>query len=383
MTFVSIEWLLWIAATVSIYWLAPRSLRDRVLIVCTTAFLGVHAPVSAGILAGITGVVYLLVNTRPLSGRRAIAAGVVVASVLLGFKLGGGDTEANIVRDLAVPLGLAYYAVRLFLYIIDSYVGTTPEHKFEHFVSYLFFLPTIVVGPIHRFHHFLTDYQYKRWDSRQLSEGIQRIIYGYAKIVILGNYLISVVFANYVGAIGAEYLPLRQYLEVVRQGLNLYFQFSGFSDVAIGFALLLGYRVMENFDWPFLQRNISDFWRCWHISLTSFAREHVYRMIFSLTRNRYLGVLGTMPFIALWHEVSVRYLVWGLYHVAGITIWQLSRTYIWPHLPMIERVWLARLVDIIKILVTAHFVWFSFIIVRQPDLASALNIYRTILLSWL
>ncbi len=383
MNFVSVEWLLWGSLTVSLYWLAPRQWRDRILVALTLAMLLVHAPVSAGLLTGLTIAIYLLAKARPLPSWRALLAGGLVAVPLIYFKLGANILEANLVRDLIVPLGLAYYALRLFLYIIDSYVGTIPDHRFEHFVSYLYFLPTIVVGPIHRFGQFLTDYQYKRWDSQNLSEGLQRIVYGYVKIVILGNYLTTGVFGSFVGSIGPDDQALRGYLEIVRQGLNLYFQFSGFSDIAIGFALLLGYRIIENFHWPFLQTNISDFWRCWHISLTSFAREHVYRVIFSVSRNVSLSVMGTMLFIAMWHELSLRYVVWGLYHFAGIMVWQLSQTYLSPRLPTIETVWLARAINGVKIFVTANFVWFSFIIVRQPDLGSALEVYRIILFGWI
>lgn len=378
MHFVSIEWLFWVAAAISFYWLAPRDWRDRVLVALTLALLLVHSPLSAALLTGLALTVFYLSKVRPLSGWRALLAGGVVFGVLIYFKTGVDLTEPNGLSEIAVPLGLAYYAIRLILYIIDSYTDTVPEHRFEHFVSYLFFLPTIVVGPIHRFNHFLSDYQYKRWDARNLSEGLQRIIYGYVKIVVLGNYLISVVFADFIGSLGQEDLALRYYLEIVRQGLNLYLQFSGFSDIAIGFALILGYRIMENFHWPFLQTNISDFWRCWHISLTSFAREHIYRVIFSVSRNAGLSVLGTMLFIALWHELSLRYVVWGFYHFAGIMVWQLSKTHVSPHLPSIETAWLARTVDGVKIFATANFVWFSFVIVRQPDLASTLDVYRTI-----
>lgn len=383
MNFVSIEWLIWIAITVSLYWLVPRHWRDRVLVALTIIMLLVHAPLSAALLSGLAAAVYWLSKVRPLPGWRALTAGAVVVLPLIYFKLGANINEASLLRDVVVPLGMAYYAIRLLLYIIDSYVGSIPDHSLEQFLSYLFFLPTIIVGPIHRFNHFLTDYQYKRWDAQNLSEGLQRIIYGYAKIVILGNYLISGVFANFVGSIGENHLALRQYLEIVRQGLNLYFQFSGFSDIAIGFALLLGYRIIENFHWPFLQTNIADFWRCWHISLTNFAREHVYRVIFSVSRNTGLSVLGTMLFIGLWHELSIRYIAWAFYHFAGIMVWQLSRTYISPLLPTIENKWLSRIIDGIKIFATANFVWFSFILVRQPDIASALKVYHTILFSWI
>lgn len=384
MHFLSLEWLGWLAATLSLYWLAPRSWRDEVLIGLTLTFLLVYSPISAAVLAALTAIVYYLcqVESSALPAWRAwLAAGCVIGA-LIAFKLGARATEANFVRDVAVPLGLAYYAIRFLHYIIDCYKGIIPRHGFRDFIAYQFFLPTIVVGPIHRFHAFSHDLHYKRWDARALSEGAQRILYGYAKIAILGNYVISGVFANYVGALSESYNALSLYLEIVRQGLNLYFQFSGFSDIAIGFSLMLGYRVMENFNWPYMQRNISDFWRSWHMSLTSFAREHVFTVVFANTRRRFIGVIATLVFIGLWHEISLRYLAWGVYHGLGIVIWQAFHSFCEEHGREFTSKPVGAILHVASVLFTVHFVWFSFVIVRQPDLWSALQVYETILLSW-
>lgn len=384
MHFLSLEWLAWLLAVVAVYWLLPRVWRDAFLVAATFAFLAIYAPLSVALLTGLTVGVYYLVRPRPLPAWRACLGGALIVGVLIAFKLGASATEepGGFVRDVVVPMGLAYYAIRFLLYVIDSYKGVLPAHDLRAFAAYQFFLPTIVVGPIHRFPAFLDDFHYKRWDADQLSAGLQRILYGYAKIVILGNYLVSGVFAQAIGDLPASQEALALYLEIVRQGLNLYFQFSGFTDIAIGFALLLGYRVMENFNWPYLKANISEFWRAWHISLTSFAREHVFGVVFANTRSRVLGVILTLVFVGLWHEISLRYLAWGVYHGTGIAVWQWWRGRVQAAGWRVANPGLRRVLHAASVLLTVHFVWFSFVLVRQPDLGSAAEIYGRILVYW-
>lgn len=384
MHFLSLEWIYWLCATVAVFWLVPKAWRDYLLMGITFGFLVIYSPPSAGLLSGLTGVVFFLVRPQPLPAWRAWIAGGLVVAVLVAFKLGAraDELDPGTVGEVIVPLGLAYYAIRFLLYIIDSYKGVLPEHRLRDFVAYQFFLPTIVVGPIHRFKSFLNDFHYKRWDGAHISEGLQRILYGYAKIVILGNYLVSGIFASYVGQISESHEALSLYLEVVRQGLNLYFQFSGFSDIAIGFGLLLGYKIMENFDWPYLKKNISEFWRSWHMSLTSFAREHVFSVVFANTRSRYVGIFATLVFIGLWHEITVRYLAWGVYHGTGIMVWQGFRSLVDRRGWRITDPGLCKVVHVLSVLATVHFVWFGFVIVRQPNLASVGDIYGRIFLYW-
>ncbi len=220
-----------------------------------------------------------------VSGYRAGGLSSVIIVVLVAYKAVVAAPPEDLLQNVVIPLGLSHYALRVIHYILERYKGTIQAASFGDLVSYLFFLPTIVVGPIHRFPRFYSDLKRHRWDSRLISEGIERLLYGYVKITVLANYLVSGEFARLIGSIDPEKQALIFYLEIVRGGLNLYLQFSGFSNVAIGFARLLGFRVMENFNRPYFQKNISDFWRCWHISLTSWCREYVYTTVFSMSRS--------------------------------------------------------------------------------------------------
>lgn len=382
MNFLTLTWLSWMAGTVSVYWLLPAKWRDRGLMAISLAFMAVYSLESTVILVTFTGAIYYLADRPTLSTRRLVAIGGAVITVLVYYKIRISNAPEGFFADVAIPLGLSYYSFRLLHYLLEKYKGALPAHNFEQFASYLLYLPTIVVGPIHRFAPFLRDQQRREWDGRLISQGLERILYGYVKIAVLGNYLVSSELARFIAGIDPSNVALRLYLEIVQNGLNLYFQFSGFSDIAIGFGLLLGYRVMENFNWPYLQKNISDFWRCWHISLTSWCREYVYVIVFSVTRNPYLAAIATLLVIGLWHDISLQYLLWGAYHGVGIVIWQLFQR-AKPWLPRPERPVSRKIVDGISIAATVHFVWFGFVLVWQPNLVSALGVYRRVLFFWI
>lgn len=382
MHFLSITWLTWMMATVSLYWIAPLAWRFRLLVAITAVFLLVYAPLSAAILTALTLFTYRLSRKPGLSGYRTLAIGSVIIAVVGFYKIQvAGNSINSVFEQGLIPLGLSYYSFRCLHYLLERYKGALSTATFEEFVSYLFFLPTIVVGPIHRFGPFQQDYHRIRWDSRLLSEGMERILYGYVKIAFLGNFLVNARLGNYILGIDPGDEALIAYLEMVQGGFSLYFQFSGFADIAIGFSRLLGFRVMENFNWPYLQKNISDYWRSWHISLTSWCRDYVYTSVVSLTRSPALGAIATLLVIGLWHEVSLRYLAWGLYHGIGIVMWQQFQR-LKPVLPEIRGAVTRRLVDAASILATVHFVWFGLIIARQPNFTSVIKVWKTLLTGW-
>jgi alginate O-acetyltransferase complex protein AlgI len=382
MHFLSVTWLTWMMATVCLYWITPMAWRFRLLVLITAVFLLVYAPLSAAILTALTIFTYALSRKPELSGYRILAIGSVIVAIVGFYKIQvTGNTIDTVFEQGLIPLGLSYYSFRCLHYLLERYKGTIHSATFEEFVSYLFFLPTIVVGPIHRFGQFQQDYHRIRWNAELISEGMERILYGYVKIAFLGNFLVGTKLGNYIQGFDSQDTVLIAYLEMVRGGFSLYFQFSGFADIAIGFSRLLGFRVMENFNWPYLQKNISDYWRCWHISLTSWCRDYVYTSVVSLSRSPALGAIATLLVIGLWHEISLRYLAWGFYHGLGIVLWQQFQR-VKPVLPKIQGPVIRKLVDAASILVTVHFVWFGLIIARQPDFSSVLEVWNILLTGW-
>lgn len=387
MSATSVDWLLWMAGTTALYWLAPGRWRDLVLVLVSIAFMATYDLVSAGLLVAMMVCTFHLTRGQELSGLRTSLIAAVIIAILAGFKiaagtyLGAGGTDSVIVA-VAVPVGLSYYSFRCLHYLIERYKDTLSPPRFFDFAAYLGFLPTFLAGPIHRFPEFNRDRHAKRWSAADLSEGLERILYGYVKIIVLGNFLVSRVLAEWIAMLGADQAGLAAYATLLRRAFNLYFQFSGYSDVAIGFALLLGYRVMENFNWPFLKRNISEFWRSWHMSLTSWVRDYVYTVVFATSRSPALAAVVSMLALGLWHEISFRYVVWGAYHGLGIVVWQRFQK-LKRRLPRVDHPVARCLLDGASILLTFHFVVFGFSLVNEADLASATRVWGSVLFWWL
>ena len=381
MTFDTWHLLAWIGAAVPIFWLMPAPFRPWVLVLISGAFLAAYDPVSCAILAALTLSTHFLTRKKKLDGVGLVFAIIPALGMLIIYKMFSaavGDDSA--VRTL-IPFGLSFYTLRCIHYAFERYKGRIGEQSLANVVGYLFFIPTLFVGPVHRFPEFERDGRRRRWDSAMFSEGLERILYGYVKISVLGNFLVSDLFGAWADRVTIDGSGPAVYLEMVRVGLNLYLQFSGYSDIAIGFARLLGYRVMENFSWPFLKRNISEFWRSWHVSLTSFAREYVYNGVIATTRNPALASIATMVAIGLWHEMSLRYLAWGFYHGAGIVIWQWNRR-LWSGRPPIGSTKARLVLDGVGTIATVHFVCLGFLLVRQPGFAEMANVLDSLFTGW-
>jgi alginate O-acetyltransferase complex protein AlgI len=371
---------MWI--TVALYWIAPRDRRVPLLALLTLIFLAIYSPKSALILIAFTSVTHLASRDTNVRGLVIAAAIAFFVSTLLFFKIGQAFDGERLLDTVVIPLGLSYYTFRCIHFLLERLKGEVPAIPAQELIGYLFFLPTLVVGPIHRIDDYRRDLKRQRFDSAMLSEGAERILYGYAKIAILSNYLVENVMAALISGLPNQTGALVLYLTTVQMGVNLYLQFSGFSDIAIGFARLIGFRVMENFNWPYLQPNIGAFWRCWHISLSQWCRDYVYGGVVAASRSPALGVMMNMVVIALWHEVSLRFLAWGLYHAAGILVWQSTQKYgAW--LESVTRPALLAPLYWLKVVVTVHFVWFGFILLTGDTLGESLKTFDRLLFFWM
>jgi D-alanyl-lipoteichoic acid acyltransferase DltB (MBOAT superfamily) len=376
MTWTDAGLLPWMVALPMAAWLPPRAWRNWALSSVGLAFLAFSSPSGLLLLAALGLAGWTCARMTRHRAWPVVLLIILVAGTLACFKWGsclGDDRDGGI-----APLGLAFYSLRILHYGIEAYKGALPAQGTGAYVRYLTFFPTVIAGPINRFPGFQRDERRRRWDSGQFSLGMERILYGYAKIVILANFLVEQKFGGWLAlkdglpAWGSAYLGCLQY------GMNLYFQFAGYSDVAIGLALLLGFRVEENFNWPFLARNLGDFWRRWHITLSEWCRDYVFFPVASATRNPYLGVVASMLVLGLWHEISLRYTVWGLCHGLGIALWQGWRRYR-PQLALTAPQPFRAVLAILSWMVTMNFVVLSFAITKAPDLQQAYGTITTIL----
>lgn len=368
MSFLSIEWLVWMWVTIGLYWFLARDWRPWFLMAVSLSFLASIDLLSLALLIAAWGMTTLGAMTKRMTLLMLLGVGGVLVAVLAGFKLQAITTPDSFVEDFGIPLGLSYYTFRCLHVLLERFKGNLSNVTPVDLACYLFFSPTFVVGPIHRIDTFIRDQKRQRFELATMAIGAERILFGYVKIVVLSNFLlegVSDVLITHV-AVAAPWWAL--YLEVVKDGLNIYLQFSGHCDIAIGFAAMLGFRIIENFNWPYLKRNISEFWQSWHISLSRWCREYIYGPVVAKTRSPALGALATMILIGLWHEISLRYLIWAGYHWLGILAWQKFQV-LSPARTEFQPTIQSQTMHVVYVLLTLHFVWFSFIILTTPRLA--------------
>ena len=227
-----------------------------------------------------------------------------------------------------LPLGISFFTFEFIHYAVDRYRGATPAGKFGEYLAFILFFPTMVAGPIKRYQDFRPKLENPSlvWDQ-DWQIGITRILVGLAKKFMIADLLTA--FTNHlnhadIAAAQRWVLPIW----LLAYGMKIYFDFSAYSDIAIGSARLFGIKVPENFDWPYLRTNISEFWRHWHMSLYKWLVDYVFIPLGGSRKNPprvYLNVLITMFLSGLWHGAGLNFIVWGLWHgllLAGHRLWR-------------------------------------------------------------
>jgi len=299
----------------------------------------------------------------------------------------GRDTSLASVDDLAW-LGFSYLAFRLIHVLRDRQTGRLPALTLREFVTYAIFFPAYTAGPIDRAERFSKDYRdlvaLAGLDPVRLTQGLTRIGIGIFKKFVIADTLALGLSLNTTNALQAD-STLGLWLLLYGYALRLFFDFSGYSDIAIGIALLFGIKLPENFDRPYQRTSITAFWQSWHITLSDWARFYVFSPFsrFLLTRQPkpspaaiVLSVqLATMIVIGLWHGVSWNFLIWGIWHGVGLFVhkqWS-DRTRGWyrqlNEQPERKRMW-----TVFAWFVTFHFIVIGWVWFALPDVESSLHV---------
>ena len=245
------------------------------------------------------------------------------------FKV-SGYSKSFAIPEILVPLGLSFFIFEFIHYIIDTYHGRTIPVSLLEFGVFSLFFPTLVAGPIKRFQPFINQLrENKSFNPVFLSIGLKRILIGLGKKVLLADTasMFALPLTNY--SINPNVSTVSLWLAVYAYAVKIYFDFSGYSDIAIGCAYLFGYEVPENFNRPYLSRNIGEFWKRWHMSLSSWLRDYLYmpvgkKLMLPIGKKHpfllaAICQIVTMGVCGLWHGAYWNFLVWGLYHGAGLT----------------------------------------------------------------
>lgn len=259
--------------------------------------------------------------------RRKLALWVAVAANLgllvyfkyLNFLIGSlaGSGIRLDMETVLLPLGISFFIFQAMSYTIDVYRGTVPPARgVVAFACYITMFPQLVAGPIVRYCDLASQLQRRTVGMDKLAAGIRRFIIGLAKKVLVANQV--ALLADKAFALGAADLTFgAAWLGIIAYTLQIYFDFSGYSDMAIGLGKMFGFEFLENFNYPYIARSVQEFWRRWHISLSTWFRDYLY---IPLGGNRgstirtYFNLLIVFALCGFWHGASINFMLWGMYH---------------------------------------------------------------------
>ena len=260
---------------------------------------------------------------------------ILLVAILMFFKYFGFFADAvgkmlgatSSVFKLAMPLGISYYTFKIISYLLDIYKGKIEAEKhFGYYALYVSFFPQILCGPIERADHFIPQLKYGcKFEDKMAAEGLERIIIGLFKKLAIADRL-----ALYVGTVfeaPTAYPGLASIMAVAFYTVQIYCDFSGYSDMAIGLGRMFGFEFQENFRYPYLSKSVSEFWNRWHISLGQWFRDYVYFPLGGsrvtkgkLVRNLFVVWLLT----GIWHGAAWRFILWGVGYGTIITLEKLT-----------------------------------------------------------
>lgn len=323
----------WLPISLLLYYILPKKGRNAALLICSILFFAWGTPEYLLLMLCSILVNYLAaleLSAYQKKGQTGRARLVLTVTVLLnllllgffkyyGFLLRTLNTLLSLnlrARELPLPIGLSFYTFTLLSYLFDVYRGKAPVQKnLLRFSLYVTFFPKLVSGPIVQYADFDRQVEPHMLDLTALGAGARMFVVGMAKKVLLSNALGTTFYAlSNIG--GVNLSTCGAWLGTLCYTLMLYFDFSGYSDMAIGLGRMLGFRFPENFRYPYLCSSISDFWRRWHISLGSWFKEYLYFPLGG-SRTGTLRTLRNLLFVwlatGLWHGASWNYVLWGLY----------------------------------------------------------------------
>ena len=279
-----------------------------------------------------------------------------------------GFHPPELALHIALPIGISFFTFESMSYVIDVYRGDIEAHpSYVEYLAFVAFFPHLVAGPIVRPRDLLPQLAGPaRFDARAGSEALFLVAVGLLKKVAIGDYLaLNLVDRTFDAPL--HHSALECYAAAVGYALQIYCDFSGYTDIAIGSALLLGVRFPKNFDAPYKAQNLTDFWRRWHISLSTWLRDYLYISLGGNRRGRartYLNLVLTMLLGGLWHGASWTFVAWGGLHGVGLALTRLVRG---DRAPAGHGGWRA----VLGVVLTFHFVTATWILFRADSFALA------------
>lgn len=318
----------------AVYLIVPRRLKNAVILLASLVFYawGEQALVLLFALSIVLGWVsgIAIEKSRSQRTKRLFLCGVIVAELAMLSYFKYADffissvnavlrTELSLLH-IALPIGISFYTFQILSYAVDVYRGTVPAQKnIIDFGAYVSLFPQLIAGPIVRYSDISLSLSFRRHTLSGISSGIRRFIAGLGKKVLIANVL---------GEICEKFLStsdvsvLYCWLYAAAFSLQIYFDFSGYSDMAIGLGRMLGFDFPENFNYPYISKSITEFWRRWHISLGSWFRDYVYIPLGGNRKSikrQLFNILVVWMLTGLWHGAAWSFVLWGVFFAVLLT----------------------------------------------------------------
>ena len=319
-----------------LYFLVPGLTGKNIVLLCASlVFYAWGEPVYVFLMLAVAALNWgfgLLLEKKRSKGLLALCVALNLASLVV-FKYAGFLVEncnalfgaAFRVPQISLPIGISFYTFQALSYSVDVYrkdVGA--QRSYWKFLLYVSMFPQLIAGPIVRYVDVAAQIESRESDPENVFRGVTRFCVGLGKKVLLADHVGQVADQLLGGSFtGATTLGI--WLGALMYMFQIYFDFSGYSDMAIGLGRIFGFRYMENFKLPYTAKSISEFWRRWHISLSSFFRDYVYIPLGGNRRHVYLNLFIVWALTGLWHGASWNFVLWGLYFFVLLCIERLLK----------------------------------------------------------
>lgn len=327
-------------AVLLVYFLTPHKYRNSVLLVFSLFFYAWGEPLYILLMLFAIGADFAFgrcIHANLSRGSRIGAKKVLILSVILNLSLLGFFKYADFLIEalnllpgislplpgLPLPIGISFYTFQALSYLIDLYRGEVEvQDSIVDFAAYVSLFPQLIAGPIVRMSDVSAELKQRRESAALFASGVRRFVIGLGKKVLLANN-IGAVWELISGQNPRELSVLSAWIGLLAFTFQIYFDFSGYSDMAIGLGRMFGFHFMENFNYPYTALSVTDFWRRWHISLSTWFREYVYIPLGGNRCGRIKQLRNLMTvwlLTGIWHGASWNFVVWGLYFGILLTV---------------------------------------------------------------
>ena len=376
MLFSSIPFLFFfLTAIIALYYAVPFKLKNTVLLLFSLFFYAWGGVKYAGlmIIAILLGYVFgLLIEKFREKKIAKLFVGLAVAciiSFMLYFKymdffidnfnklLG---TEIPLLK-IVLPIGISFYTFQIISYVVDVYRGEKAQKNPINLAAYVAMFPQLIAGPIVRYHDVALELEQRTHSLEMFSAGVRRFVIGLAKKVLIANSMYDLSEIMYAAE---EKTVLMYWIYAISVALYIYFDFSGYSDMAIGLGKVFGFHFLENFNYPFISKSATEFWRRWHMSLGSWFRDYLYIPLGGnrVSKGRHIiNIFAVWLFTGFWHGASWNFILWGVFF--GVLL-------------LIEKFWLLKALNKSQVLSRFYILLaalLSFVVFQIPTLPEAFS----------